>query len=110
MKLKVGDKVLVTKGKDKGRAGKIEIAFSKTGKVLVPGLNVYKKHKKAVEGQEGGIIEFSRPYPASSVSLICPHCAKKTRVSYRRTKSGEKNRICAKCKRQIDIKKLKTKN
>lgn len=109
MKLKVGDKVIITKGKDRGREGVVEKIFPKIGKVIVPGLNVYKKHRKPVGGQEGGIIEFSRPYPISSVSLICPLCKKKTRVGYRLTKDGQKKRICRKCKRYIDIGKEKTK-
>lgn len=109
MKLRVGDKVLISAGKDKGREGKIEKIFPKKNLVFVPGLNIYKKHRKAVGGQEGGIIEFSRPYSVSNVALICPSCGKRTRVAYRITKSGEKNRICVKCKGQIDSKKQDTK-
>lgn len=104
MKLRVGDEVLVTAGKDKGRKGKIEAVFLKKDEVFVPGVNVYKRHKKGLGQEKGGIVEFSRRLPVANVALVCPHCKKATRVGFRVLKTGEKARICAKCKRQIDIK------
>lgn len=46
-KLQVGDKVQIIAGKDKGREGKVEKVFPKKGLVLVPEVNIYKKHVKA---------------------------------------------------------------
>jgi large subunit ribosomal protein L24 len=102
MKLKAGDKVKITAGKDRGRTGVIEKVFPKEARVLVPGVNLYKKHRKGFGGQKGGIIEFARPLPVANVALICPSCGKQTRVSYR-MKAGTKVRICAKCKKPIDV-------
>ncbi len=97
MKLKVGDQIIVLRGKDKGRKGKIEKVFPRQGKILIPGVNIYKKHLKPQgEGKPGGIIDKVFPLPVSSVSLICPKCNQLTRVGYRLTK-GEKQRICKKC-------------
>lgn len=104
MKLRIGDEILVTAGKDKNRQGKIEKIFPKENRMLVSGINVYKKHRKGSGKEKGGIIEFSRPLPVGNIALVCPSCKKQTRVSYRVTKTGEKTRICAKCKRQIDSK------
>lgn len=101
MKLKAGDEVLITGGKDKGQKGKIEKVFPKTDRVLIPNLNLYKRHRKGIGREKGGIITFSRSLPVASVALLCPHCAKPTRVAYRIDKKGEKARICAKCKRMI---------
>ena len=106
MKLKIGDEILVTAGKDKGRRGKIERVFPKEGRILVPGLNVYKRHRRGLAGKKGGIIEFSRPLPVSGVAFVCPHCGKQTRVGFK-ILSGGKVRICRKCKRQIDKKENK---
>lgn len=110
MKLKLGDEILITGGKDKGRKGKIDKIYTKRGRVRVENLNVYKRHVRGFGGQKGGIIEFSRPLPLSNVALVCPRCAKPTRVSYRidkqslsANKKGEKTRVCAKCKKAIDI-------
>ncbi|MBI4058067.1 50S ribosomal protein L24 [Candidatus Microgenomates bacterium] len=101
MKLHTGDEVLVTAGKDKGRKGKIEKLFPGM-RALVPGINVYKKHQRALAGRKGGIIEFSRALPFGNIVLVCPHCGKQTRVGIKVLKTGEKVRTCKKCGRQID--------
>lgn len=110
MKLKVGDEVLVTAGKDKGRRGKIDKVFLKEDRVRVENINVYKKHVRGIGDRKGGVIEFSRPLPTSNVALVCPHCGKPTRVGYRVDKKGEKTRICVKCKRAIEAQGKQKKN
>lgn len=102
LKLKVNDQIKVKLGKDKGREGKIAKVFPKTGKVLVEGINVYKKHVKAAMtvDKKGGIFEISRPMLAGKVVLICPKCKKVTRVAFGLEK-GKKVRICAKCRKEI---------
>jgi len=103
MKLKKGDTVLIIRGKDRGRKGKIERVYSKADRVLVEGLNIYKKHVKA-QGKDkpGGIIEISRPLPVGNVILVCPKCKKTIRVGYFFDKQGKKHRKCKKCQEAID--------
>lgn len=97
MKLKKGDQVIILYGKDKGRKGKIEKIFPKIGKILVPGVNIYKKHLKPQgEGKPGGIIDKVFPLPLANVALLCPKCNKKTRIGYQIDKE-KKYRICKKC-------------
>jgi len=103
LKFKVGDNIKVTLGKDKGREGSIERMFPKDQRALVPGLNIYKKHVKGVQGQKGGIYEIPRPFPFGKIALICPKCKKVTRVGIR-IAGEEKVRICRKCKKEIDTK------
>lgn len=103
-KFKIGDEVLVTAGKDKGRKGKVDKVFPREAKVRVEGLNVYKKHVKGFGGEKGGIVEFSRPLPVANIALLCPKCGKQTRVRYRIDKTGEKTRACAKCGRVVEVK------
>jgi large subunit ribosomal protein L24 len=101
MKLKVGDSVLVTTGKDKGSKGKIDRVFGSTQAVLIAGINMYKRHmKKRDEKNPGGIIDLPRPLLASKVALICPHCKLPTRVGFEETEKG-KRRVCRKCKQLI---------
>ncbi len=96
-KLKKGDEVIITGGKDKGKKGKIEKVILSQNLVFLPGLNVYKKHmKKKDEKNPGGIVNFSRPLPVASVALICPKCAKPTRVGFK-LEGKEKKRVCRKC-------------
>lgn len=97
LKFKKGDEVIITGGKDKGKKGKIEKVISSQSLVFLPGLNVYKKHlKKKDEKNPGGIVNFSRPLPFASIALICPKCAKPTRVGFK-IESEEKKRVCRKC-------------
>jgi large subunit ribosomal protein L24 len=103
MKFKVGDNIKVTAGKDKGREGKIEKVFPKAFKVLVAGVNLYKKHVKGFQGQKGGIYDIPRPLGLGKVALICPKCKKITRIGYLK-KAEKKVRICKKCRKEIDIK------
>lgn len=97
IKFKKGDQVLITSGKDKGKKAKIDRIFKKKGSVLLPGLNVYKKHmKKKDEKQQGGIIDFSRPVLFSNIALICPKCTKPTRIGWQLS-AKDKIRVCRKC-------------
>ncbi len=101
MKLKKGDEIIVTVGKDKGRKGKVERVFPKDGSIVVPGINVYKRHqKKRDEKHPGGIISIPRALDVSKVMLVCPSCKKQTRVGFSVLKD-EKVRICRKCGQKI---------
>ena len=101
MKLKKGDTIIITAGKDKGKKGKIEAVFPSEDRVLVPGVNMYKRHqKKRDERRPAGILDFPRPLRFGNIALVCPKCGKPTRVGYIVAK-GEKVRICRKCKQKI---------
>jgi len=101
MKIKKGDTIIVTGGKDRGRTGKVEQVLPKEAAVLVAGLNMYKRHlKKRDEKHPGGIIDFPMPLPIARVALVCSQCGKPTRVGYIVAK-GEKVRICKKCKQNV---------
>ena len=105
LKFKVGDTVRVTIGKDKGREGKIEAIDVKNLLVIVPGINIYKKHVKASptdSSQKGGIYELPRALPFGKIALVCPKCKKVTRVGFRIV-GKEKVRICAKCGKEINV-------
>ena len=102
MKLKKGDRVIVTSGKDKGRRGKTEKILPKADRVMIPGINIYKRHTRPRgEKQPGGIIDVVKPLPVANVALICPKCNQPTRIGYRLDKQGKKNRICRKCQNLV---------
>ncbi len=101
MKLKKDDNIKVVRGKDKGKTGKIEKVFPKSGKVLVANINLYKRHLKArSQSQPSEIVTLTKPLPEENVILICPKCHKETRVGYKIEKD-KKSRICKKCESQI---------
>ena len=102
MKIRKGDRVQVLAGKDRGKTGTITFAYPAKGKVVVDGLNVAKKHQKATGAtMQGGIIDKEMPMPVSNVAIICPSCAKPTRIGYRFEPDGTKVRICRKCEGDI---------
>lgn len=102
MKFKLGDKVKITAGKDKGREGIIEKVFSQKQSALIPGVNIYKKHVKptAAVDRKGGIFDIPRPLNFGKIALICPNCKKVTRVGFR-IEGEKKVRFCKKCDRNI---------
>ena len=101
MKLKKNDLVRVVLGKDKGKSGKIEKVFFKEDKVLVTGVNQYKRHLKAKsQSQPSEIVTITKPLPVSNVIMICPNCKKTARVGFRVTEKS-KLRICKRCGKEI---------
>ena len=71
-------------GKDGGKSGKISEIDTKKNSVLVPGLNMFKKHKKPQkQGEKGQIISISRSIPIGNVQLLCGSCNRPTRVGFR---------------------------
>jgi large subunit ribosomal protein L24 len=92
MKVKKGDVVVVLKGKDRGVHGEVIHVYPATGKVLVEGVNVARKHQKPTRAaQQGGIIDKVMPIDASNVAVVCPKTNKRGRVGYR-TEAGKKVR------------------
>lgn len=101
MKLKKNDEVVIVKGKDKGKKGKIEKVYASENKVLVPGVNLYKRHYKSrLQNRPSEIMEITKPFPVGNVALICPNCHKETRIGYK-FENKEKIRICKKCNKKI---------
>jgi len=101
MKLKLNDTVKVITGKDKGKTGKITKIFPKEAKVIVTGINQYKRHMKRRDDKTpGNVVEVERPLAVNKVMLYVD--GKITRVGYSTQKSGDKVRIAKKTGEQID--------
>jgi len=97
MKIRKNDTIKIIAGKDKGKTGKVLNVFPKKNKILIEGLNLYKKHiRPKREGEKGEIVLVPRAINVSNVMLVCPSCNKTTRVSFR-FEGGTKIRICKKC-------------
>jgi large subunit ribosomal protein L24 len=92
-----GDTVRVISGEHRGKEGKIIRVYPKRYRVVVEGVNIVKKHKRATTPQgESGIIEFPAPIAASNVMLLDPKSGEPTRVRRRRDKDGTIERIAVK--------------
>ncbi len=103
MKIKKGDNVIVLKGKDRGKKGKVQQVFPKEGKFIVEGMNIRKKHiKPRKAGEKGQIVQTLGRMQGSNVALVCPKCSKPVRIGY--VMQGlKKYRSCKNCKATIDI-------
>ena len=83
MNFKVGDKVVVIAGKDKGKEGKIIKTLKNDNKVVVEGINMVTKHvKPSAQNENGGIIKVEAPIHASNVMVLDPKTKKRTRIAH----------------------------
>lgn len=101
MNIKKGDSVIVTKGKDRSKTGKVLRVFSSDDRVLIEGLNTFKKHTKPRrQGEKGEIVAINKPVPASNVMLFCSQCRRGVRIGYR-VDGKKKTRFCRRCQTVI---------
>lgn len=115
MKIKKGDKVQITAGKDKGKKGKVLQVLPEDNALVIEGLNLLIKHMRPrKQGEKGQKIQFPAPLNISNARLICPKCNKLTRAGFKilgkdsgsagekKVKKNKKVRICKKCNEVID--------
>ncbi len=102
MYLKVGDKVVVKTGSDKGKEGKIINVDRAKNRVTVEGVHIVKKHQKGNGQEAGGIIEVEASIDASNVQIIDPKTKKGTRIGHTTDKNGKKIRISKKSNEKLD--------
>lgn len=93
-KIRKGDQVIVTTGKDKGKRGTV-LNVLETGHVVVEGANMVKKHAKPnpMRGIIGGIISKEMPLDISNVALYNPATQKGERVGFKLLDDGRKVRV-----------------
>ena len=94
-RLQIGDEVVVVAGNHRGRKGKVTKLISKTGRVVVEGVNIVKRHVKAQPERPGGILEVEAPLAVSNVMVVDPESGEATRVR-REERDGKKVRIAVK--------------
>jgi large subunit ribosomal protein L24 len=96
MRVSKGDTVRVMRGEDRGKEGKVLRVFPKTGRVLVEGINIVKKHRKArTADEQSGIIEAPAAVHASNLMLLDAKTGEPTRTKARIDSDGTKERVGA---------------
>jgi large subunit ribosomal protein L24 len=108
MNVRRGDTVLVLAGKDRGKRGTVDrVEKTKSGfGVVIPGLNMAKRHQKArSRTQQAGIIDLPVPIQISNVQVICPRCSRPTRIGHGKLEGehGRRTRVCKRCGEQIEV-------
>ena len=91
MKIKKGDTVVITTGKDRGKSGTVLRAFPKKHEVLVEGMNMVSRHKKSGRrGSQGQIVSKPMPIPSANVGLKDAKTGKAIRIGYMIEGEGKK--------------------
>ena len=101
LRITKGDTVQVISGEDKGKRGRVLRVHPKTGRVTIEGVNVVKRHRRATQTAEGGIVEFPAPIHHSKAMLIDPKSSEPTRVRRRRDADGTVERLAIKSDQPI---------
>jgi len=102
-KIRRDDQVMVVKGKEAGKTGKIVRVNPLKATVIVDKLNLVKRHQKPNEKyKQGGIIEKEAPISIANVMILCGKCKGPVRVGRRILEDGKKVRFCKKCNEVID--------
>lgn len=102
MKFMVGDNVLVTAGKDKGKTGKITHVYPELNKVVVEDANIYVKHMKPMNNQPGQRLEKPRALPTAKIAILNNE-NKADRIGYKMNKDGTKERIFKKTGKPVPV-------
>lgn len=108
VQLRKNDIVKVIAGKDKGKQGRVLSVDSRTGRVLVEGVQMVKRHTRPNPQRQikGGIAERERPIAVSNLMIVCPACGP-SRIGHRVDTTGGKarrTRICRKCGAPLETK------
>ena len=104
MKIKKGDTVEVITGNDKGVRGTVNSVDRDSGRLVVSGVNMVKKHQRRTGDvrTQFGIIEREASIDGSNVALVCPRCDKPRRAGYVVAEDGTKARVCRRCNEAIE--------
>jgi large subunit ribosomal protein L24 len=95
-KIRKGDTVVVTAGKDKGKTGEVTRVIPKESKVVVSGVNVHVRHRKPSQvNPQGGLERREAPLHVSNVAFADPKSGEPTRVRFE-VRDGKKVRVAAK--------------
>ena len=92
VKIKKGDRVIVTTGRDKGKKGEVLKVFPSENRALVSGVHMVKRHQRQTQTQQGGIVSKEGSIHLSNLALADKN-GKATRVGFTTTKDGTKVRV-----------------
>ena len=101
-KIRKGDRVVVTTGRDRGKSGQVLAVIPDENRAVVQGVNIARRHQRQTAAQEGGIIAKEMPIHISNIALADPKTGKATRVGYKFLKDGKKVRVAKRSGEEIN--------
>jgi large subunit ribosomal protein L24 len=102
-KIRKGDRVIVTTGRDRGKKGEVLKVFPTDNRALVTGVNMVKRHQRQTQRQQGGIVSKEAPVDLSNLAHIDPKSGEATRVGFKVLNDGRKVRFAKKSGEVIDV-------
>lgn len=102
-KVKKGDRVVVTAGRDKGKSGQVLRVYPAEDRVLISGVNLVRRHQRQTQRQQGGIISKEAPVHLSKVAHADPKTGGPTRIGFKRLEDGRLVRFAKKSGEVIDV-------
>ncbi|MBV9330348.1 MAG: 50S ribosomal protein L24 [Alphaproteobacteria bacterium] len=102
-KIRKGDRVIVTSGRDRGKKGEVLKVFPSVSRAIVAGVNVVKRHQRQTPKQQGGIVNKEAPVHLSNLAHVDPKSGMATRVGFRLLNDGRKVRFAKKSGEVIDV-------
>ena len=102
-RIKKGDRVIVTTGRDKGKKGEVLRLFPKADRALVSGINVVKRHQRQTQKVQGGIVNKESPVHVSNLAHVDPKTGGATRIGFKVLADGRKVRFAKKSGEVIDV-------
>ncbi len=102
-KIRKGDRVIVTAGRDKGKKGEVLRVFPKENRALVSNVNMVKRHQKQSARQQGGIVSKESPIHLSNLAHVDPKTGGATRIGFKFLNDGRKVRFAKKSGEVIDV-------
>lgn len=102
-KIRKGDRVIVTTGRDRGKKGEVLKVFPKEARALVSGVNMIKRHQRQTPRQQGGIVNKEAPVHLSNIAHVDPKSGDATRVGFKVLGDGRKVRFAKKSGEVIDV-------
>ncbi len=92
-KIRKGDRVIVTAGRDKGKRGEVRQVMPEDGRAIVAGVNLVRRHTRQTAQTEGGIISKESTIHLSNLAILDPKTNKPTRVGFKILDDGRKVRV-----------------
>lgn len=102
VKIRKNDMVEVISGNEKGKRGKVQRVLAEKNRAVVEKVNLAKRHRKADQASQGGIVEMEAPLHLSNLGLVCDKCDRGVRVGHKRLEDDSKVRCCKRCGEVLD--------
>ncbi len=102
-KIKKGDRVIVTSGRDRGKKGEVMRVYPEEARALVSGVNLVKRHQRQTTRVQGGIVSKELPVHLSKLAHVDPKTGEATRIGWKVLSDGRKVRFAKKSGEVIDV-------